>query len=159
MKDIEIKNEFGKFKFRVSAVIIKDNCVLLEKAKKYEGYCFPGGHVELGETSLEALVRECKEELQIIVKKANLLCALENIYHAKDGASVQELNYFYKIKTDTKITKPVFEVLEIDKNIEKKHLFEWVQLSSLKDVCLQPIVIRDLLISKKNKKVLLTDNR
>lgn len=159
MKDIEIKNEFGKFKFRVSAIILKDNFILLEKAKKYDGYCFPGGHVELGETSLESISRECQEELQIKVKKAILLCALENIYHANDGTSVQELNYFYKVKTDVKIVQEKFDVVEIDKGREKIHTFEWVSLIDLERKCVQPIVIRDMLINKKSKKTLLTDNR
>ena len=159
MKDIEIKNEYGKFKFRVSVVIIKDGFILLEKAKKYDGYCFPGGHVELGETTLESVVRECQEELQINVKKATLLSVLENIYFSKNSFTVQELNYFYKVNADITIDDKLFEVFEIDKGIEKKHVFEWVFLENLKDICLQPLAIRDLLMDKKVKKVLLVDNR
>lgn len=159
MKDIEINNEYGKFKFRVSAIIIKNNYILLEKAKKYDGYCFPGGHVELGETTIQAITRECHEELNIAVKNASLLCSLENIYLTKDGNSVQELNYFYKVKTDVKIKTKTFEVLEIDKGTEKKHIFEWIDLENLNNVCLQPLVIRDQLINKKSKKVILIDNR
>lgn len=119
MKDIEINNEYGKFKFRVSAIIIKDKYILLERAKKYDGYCFPGGHVELGETTIQAITRECQEELNIIVKNVSLLCVLENIYLTKEGNSVQELNYFYKVATDVKIKTKIFEVLELDKGTEK----------------------------------------
>lgn len=159
MKDIEIKNEYGKFKFRVSAVILKDNSILLEKAKKYDGYCFPGGHVELGETTVEALNRELKEELNITMKKANLLCVQENIYKSKDGLSIQEINYFYKVNTDALITDEAYEVKELDKGEEKKHIFEWVNIDNLKDLCVQPISVRDVLITKSKKKVLLTDYR
>lgn len=159
MKDIEIKNEFGKFKFRVSAVIIIDNHILLEKAKKYDGYCFPGGHVELGETSVEALKRELKEELNIKSKKANLLCVQENIYKNKDGSPIQEINYFYKVNTNATFSENPLKITELDKSEEKNHIFEWVNLECLKDLCIQPLSVRDILINKSKKKVLLTDYR
>lgn len=159
MKDIEIKNEFGKFKFRVSAVIIKDNHILLEKAKKYDGYCFPGGHVELGETSVEALKRELNEELNIKFKKANLLCVQENIYKNKDGSPIQEINYFYKVNTNATFSENPLKITELDKGEEKNHIFEWVNLEYLKDLCIQPLSVRDILINKSKKKVLLTDYR
>lgn len=159
MKDIEIKNEFGKFKFRVSAVIIKDNHILLEKAKKYDGYCFPGGHVELGETSIEALKRELEEELNIKSNKARLLCVQENIYKNKDGSPIQEINYFYKVDTNIILKDNSLEIIELDKGEEKKHIFEWVNLECMKDLCIQPLSVRDILINKSKKKVLLTDYR
>lgn len=159
MKDIEIKNEYGKFKFRVSSVIIKDNHILLEKAKKYDGYCFPGGHVELGETTKEAITRELKEELNITVTKLDLLCVQENIYKNKDNYSIQEINYFYKVKTPVKVKNDAYEVKEIDKGLEKTHIFEWVKLDMLDSLCVQPLSVRDLLITNSKKKVLLTDYR
>lgn len=159
MKDIEINNQYGKFKFRVSAVIIKDNKVLLQKAQKYDGYCFPGGHVELGETSLEAIKRECLEELNIKVENVQLLCVLENIYYGVNGDSVQELNYFYKIKSDIKIGDDIFDIIEIDKGIEKKHQFKWISLDKLSSVCIKPDVVVEALVNGNNEQVILTDNR
>ena len=72
MTDIDIKCEDGNFKLRTSAIIIKDNKILLQKSKCDECYCFPGGHVELGEITSEAIIREAKEETNIEVKIIDL---------------------------------------------------------------------------------------
>ena len=65
----------------VNAVILKDNKILLSKRQnKTWGngmFVLPGGHVEQGETPLNAMQREIKEELGAIVrfKDIQFLCA------------------------------------------------------------------------------------
>jgi len=67
---------------RVSAVIIKDNKVLLIKRLKpnLEYFTFPGGGIEENESIELALKREVKEELSLNVKKFTLLFKLEDQY-------------------------------------------------------------------------------
>ena len=68
MEDIKIKDENGKFRLRVSGMIIKNNKLLVHETQKFKGYCLPGGHVEVGESTKQAILREMKEELKINVK-------------------------------------------------------------------------------------------
>ena len=69
--DISIKSEEGKFKFRVCGVLEHNNKYLLVKMNENNFYCLPGGHVELGEDTDTAVVREMQEELgyQVKIKK------------------------------------------------------------------------------------------
>lgn len=53
----------------VRAVIIKAGSILLIKRNNYgnEYYTLPGGHIEPGETEIEAVVRELDEETSLVV--------------------------------------------------------------------------------------------
>ena len=57
------------FRHSVKAVIIKDHQLLVESCDYGRGrFCkLPGGGQEWGETMTQALIRECKEELNIEV--------------------------------------------------------------------------------------------
>ena len=123
MNDIDINNEFGKFKLRVSAILIKNGKILVHEGKKFKGFCFPGGHVELGETTSEAIKREMQEELNIEVNIADIFCINENIYTNNLNTVCQEINYYYKVELlfDVLSDEP-FEIIELDKGIEKKHI-------------------------------------
>jgi 8-oxo-dGTP diphosphatase len=62
-------------RYTADMVLVADRKVLLIKRKwdPYEGmWAFPGGHVDEGETSLEAAVRELKEETGIVLKASAL---------------------------------------------------------------------------------------
>lgn len=49
----------------VAAVIIKDKKVLMCRSRGNEHYYCPGGKLEKNETEIEAIIRECKEEISI----------------------------------------------------------------------------------------------
>ncbi|MDA4111569.1 MAG: NUDIX domain-containing protein [Thaumarchaeota archaeon] len=58
-----------------------DGTVLLCDSHKWPGfYTVPGGHVELGETCEDALVREIKEEVGLDIKVDELLSIQQVIY-------------------------------------------------------------------------------
>jgi mutator protein MutT len=56
----------------VLGIIRRDGQLLvIQRAKGVSvplAWCFPGGHIEEGETQAEALVREMREEINVIVK-------------------------------------------------------------------------------------------
>ena len=55
--------------------------LLLVQTHKWKGkYTIPGGHVEMGESLLDALKREIKEETNLELRQAEFLCYQEFIY-------------------------------------------------------------------------------
>jgi len=59
----------------VLGIIEKDGNILLVKRKKDDGilWSFPGGKVEVGESSEEAIAREVKEECDVVCNPIRLL--------------------------------------------------------------------------------------
>lgn len=69
----------------VGAIIINDkgNVLLLKSHKWKDMYIIPGGHIELGETTEEALIREVKEETGLDIFDIDFLGFQESIFHEK----------------------------------------------------------------------------
>lgn len=62
-------------------MIYKDNKILVQNRKKedYQGIAFPGGHVELGESIIDSVIREVYEETNLVVRDLTL-CGVKQFY-------------------------------------------------------------------------------
>lgn len=70
------------------AVVLRDGQVLLAQRSKNPDrglWGFPGGHVEWGETVLQAATRELAEETGIIAEPLHYLDNLDLLHHDDDG--------------------------------------------------------------------------
>lgn len=69
---------------RVAAAVIRDNNGIFATARGYGAFKgkweFPGGKIEMGETSQEALKREIMEELATEIKVGDLIDTIEYDY-------------------------------------------------------------------------------
>ena len=54
--------------------------VIDRKKKDWPGITFPGGHVELGESFTESVIREIKEETGLIINSPRI-CGIKNWYN------------------------------------------------------------------------------
>ena len=119
--------------FKKIAVIclIKENEKYLFVKRAHTGHCdgyymLPGGHVDEGETVLQACIRELKEELDIVVKPEDLIFRLAE-----------------PTKTHTHF---FFEVLHYEGNIKnnepQKH--DSVDFLPLDDTQIHPVTINEI---------------
>ncbi len=144
-KDIEMYFGNRKFKVRVLGIIIHDNNVLVESFD--DGvYLFPGGHVEIDETTSEAAKRELKEEVQKRIKIIKLLGTAENFYVNNKLEYTHCLEYYYLATVNVKNHKD-FSNSEIDFGNELKHHYKWIKISDLSDYNIKPEFITKKIMS------------
>ena len=62
-------NRTEKTELTVLCLIQKDGKILLQNRVKtdWQGYAFPGGHIEVGESIVDAVVREVREETGLTI--------------------------------------------------------------------------------------------
>ncbi len=89
----------NKIELCVRAVIRHNGKILVCRALGKNHYFFPGGHIEYGETAVNALKRELYEELGVRIKKCVFIGTVENIYK-EDGETHHEINLVFDVSVD-----------------------------------------------------------
>ena len=72
MMDILWKRDDWVFSYRVAGICVQNGKVLLQKPTNDNAHAFPGGHVEPGESFVDAVVREMKEETGLTIRNPKL---------------------------------------------------------------------------------------
>ncbi len=145
MTDIRIKSDEADFKMRVNGLIIQDNHVLLVHINDCTYLSIPGGHVELGETSEEAVIREMKEETQTDCKIAQLLGIVENFFINNKHKKIHELSFYYVMKPLDYMNHNNFTIIENDKAKQVKLAYEWIDINELNNYDIRPSFIKDII--------------
>ena len=144
MQDVKISCEGGKFKFRVCGILKVNDKYLTVKIGENNFYCLPGGHVELGEDTDSAVLREMKEELGYDIKIVRLVSVIQNFFKTKDNKVFHELGYYYIVEpTDVnKVNLDDYVIIENDKGKEVRLEFKWFTLDELQTARFLPEVLK-----------------
>ena len=149
--DIKIDTKESKFKFRVCGILEHNGKYLAVKMNSNPFYCLPGGHVELGEDTETAVLREMHEELGYEVKIKKLVAINQNFFLANDGFKLHELGFYYVVqaKDESNINSNDYLREELDKG-KIQHLdFKWFTLEELKAADFRPHFVIDCIDAKE----------
>jgi ADP-ribose pyrophosphatase YjhB (NUDIX family) len=128
------------FMYRVGAIIVHDGRLLVERNLK-DGYCFvPGGRVEYGESSIEALARELREELGEDVEVGRMIIMSDNEFEIHGKRYQEAAPYFLaKLATDSNLLnrQGVFE------GHEPGTMFSWLPFDEIDEADLFPPFLRE----------------
>lgn len=152
--DLKIKSEKEEFHVRACGIIEQENKFLIMKVNKTSYYHIPGGHIEIGEDSKQAVIREIKEEIGCDIQEANLFAIQENFW-IKDDKKCHGIEFYYIVKPKQKLQIKDYEKIENDKDGEKLLEIKWVTADELKNIDLRPNNIKNMLIDGKYRKSLL----
>ncbi|MDR0819578.1 MAG: NUDIX domain-containing protein [Oscillospiraceae bacterium] len=100
MTDIRFKTPDGVFNLCAIAVIIREGKVLMVKGSDSGKHYPVGGHVQLGETSEQAVVRECLEETGVNYEVERLLFVCEDFF-TYDGQPSHSVEFYYLMKPNS----------------------------------------------------------
>ena len=148
--DIKIKHDELRFKYRVGGIIINDNKVMMVDNHHNNFWCLPGGHVHIGENTVDAIKREIMEETSITYESAKLVAIVENFYKSNFGKKVHELSFNYLLENTyipPEKTKDYTCVENDDGNMIDLE-FKWIPLSEIDKYDIRPKLLKKILKTK-----------
>jgi 8-oxo-dGTP pyrophosphatase MutT (NUDIX family) len=121
---------------RACAIIRQADRLLLNRFGGDSFWALPGGAIESGEFSTEALVREMREELGLTVEIGRLIWVVENLFEYR-GAFYTEFGFYYEAGwVPPGIGDEEFAGVEADQ------FFRWVRYDEIAALDFRPTVLR-----------------
>lgn len=159
MIDVKINSDEGKFKFRVCGILKVNNKYLTVKIGDNDFYCLPGGHVELGEDTDHAVLREMKEELGFDIKIVNLVSVIQNFFKDKENRIFHELGYYYIVEPVNieNVNLNDYVIMEHDKGKIVRLEFKWFTLEELQVARFLPEVLKTQLTNTSFTNIITRD--
>ena len=147
--DIKIRTDKENFKYRVCGILTHNGKYLGVKIADNKFYCLPGGHIEIGEDTEIAALREMGEELGYPVKVKRLAGIAENFFKGKNDLMFHELGFYYEVEAENPddVNAEDYERVEIDKGEPKKLVFKWFTKEKIAQSDFRPPFIKDMINS------------
>ena len=121
------------FNVRVYGIVIEDNQVLIcdELINGYKMTKFPGGGLEFGEGTIDCVIREFNEEMNIEVEVIDHIYTTDFFQQSAFNSKEQMLAIFYKIKL-LEVPQLNFKAKRYDfEGIENQIQFRWLDINSI----------------------------
>lgn len=137
--DISFRTEKGRFNYRVSAVVLRDGCLLTMKDNLYSYSYLPGGRVKMGETTENAMAREIQEELQAELTIVRPLWFCEDFFVEEDTQERFHEICVYYLVDGSKLPEGDFAYTEG----ERINRFSWTKIEDVKNMRLYPAFVKE----------------
>lgn len=140
-----------RFMYRLAAVAIRDSQVLLHQMEGEDTWALPGGRAELGETAVDGLLREMREEMDVDVEIVRLLWIVENFFTLGDR-DTHEIGLYFLIELPHDyegLRRDTFFGLEGGSRLT----FRWFDPASLGKEALYPTFLRTALASLPDRPI------
>ena len=144
-RDVKFWKEDGSFKLRVCGVVQVGDKILIDNCDNAPFWGYPGGHVELGESTREAVVREVKEEIGVDAEIIKNLASIQLFFTREDGKPFHEIGFYYLMKAN--IEPKDLTIEENDKGKLRKHQFRWVTKEELKNLDVRPTELKEVILN------------
>ena len=134
--DIRLQSGDARFSLRAAALILQNGQLLVIQNDTARCCYTIGGGVQIGETTEEALLRECREETGLDWQIERLVFVQERFYRAED-IQHHELVFFYLMKP------PAVPIPSGQNTDQMDERLCWLPLDKLEDAPLVPAFLKE----------------
>lgn len=128
---------------RTVGVLIRDGKLLVQRDHDGNEYALPGGHVKIGETTADGLVREYKEETGADINVKKLLWT-EECFWEWNGVQAHNIAFYYLIEFSNGS-----DILDTEEFVSHKDncnvVLGWMPIEKLTDVIIYPDFIKKMI--------------
>lgn len=121
---------------RTVAVLVNDNKILVQREKNGNEYALPGGHIKIGETLEDGLIRETREEMGVNIKCKRLLWS-EECFWEWNGKQTHNIAFYYLVELCNG-----FEIIDSGEFVSQKDncnvVIGWLPIEQLESVTIYP---------------------
>ena len=114
-----------RFNFRIAGLGFRDGHVLVHRAEHEAFWSFPGGRAEVGETSVDTLRREMREELGVDVEIGRLLWTVENFFRY-EARHYHEIGFYYAMTLPASFPFHATDIVHRNRDGKNDLEFKWV---------------------------------
>jgi ADP-ribose pyrophosphatase YjhB (NUDIX family) len=133
-----------RFTYRVGAVIIRGDHVVLMRNLAEDYWFVPGGRVEIGECAATALAREISEELGVAARVERLIWINENFFRI-GSTSHHELALYFSVAMPPDALPDLSATFYCDEADRSRYEVVWHRRDAVKEVRLVPGFLTDTL--------------
>jgi len=145
-----------RFNVRVYGLLIHNAALLVsdEYIKKNRVTKFPGGGLEIGEGTIECLMREFREELNLEVEVTGHFYTTDFYVASSFDTNSQVISIYYFVKPRGEMRFAVSESPHNYDKVEGAQSFRWIRLPELKETDFTLIIDRKVAEMLLNQKIL-----
>ena len=155
--DISFITNEGKFNYRVCAILLDQDRILVMHDERSPYFYLPGGRVKMGERAEDAVLREVREELGVEAKIVRPLWLDQAFFNEDvDRMDYHELCLYFLLdvsETDLLSRGETFTRQER----RHTHTFQWLPFDRLRDEYLYPLFLKTEICRLPEQLTLRTD--
>lgn len=140
-KDWLFRGETYICDLRAAGVLVRDGRLLVQRERDGCEYALPGGHVQISETTQEALVREYEEETGAKIVCGPLLWT-EECFFAWNGRQTHNISFYYQIALADGADIPDTGVFVPHRDNERV-VFGWLPVEEIENVTIYPAFLKE----------------